>query len=46
MPGFFGSLQSLMGISPALNILVQSDGFNLNRDSLELRYSTVLGKDL
>ena len=38
MPDFFGSLQSLIEVSPALNILVRSDGFNLNHDSLELRY--------
>ena len=42
MPDFFGSLQSLIGISPALNILAQSGGFNLNRDSLELRYSSAI----
>ena len=30
MPDFFGSLESLIGISPALNIFAQSDGFNLN----------------
>ena len=46
MPDFFGSLQSLIGICLALDILGQSDGFNLNRDSLELRYSSVIEEDL
>ena len=43
---FFGSLQSLIGISLALSILAQSDGFHLHRDSLELRYSSVIEEDL
>ena len=46
MPDFFGSLQSLIGIYPDFNILARSDGFNLSRDSLELRYSSVLEKYL
>ena len=46
MPFFFGSLQSLIGISPVLNILARSDGFNLNRDSLALRYLSVIEEDL
>ena len=46
MPDFFGSLQSLIRIFSALNILTRSDGFNLNHDSLELRYSTVTEEDL
>ena len=45
MPDFFGSLQSLIGISPALTILLRSDSFSLNRDSLELRYSSVIEED-
>ena len=36
MPDFFGSLQSLIGISAALSTLAQFDDFNLNRESLEL----------
>ena len=36
MSDFFGSLQSLIGISVALSILGQFDDFNLNRESLEL----------
>ena len=46
MPFFFGSLQRLIGISSALNILARSDGFNLNRDSLALRYLSVIEEDL
>ena len=43
-PDFFGSLESLIRISPALNIVAQSDGFN--RDSLELGYASVIDEDL
>ena len=46
MPEFFESLQSLIGISPVLNILVRSDAFNLNHDGLELRYSSTIEEDL
>ena len=46
IPDFLGSLQSLIGISPALNMLAWSDGFNLNCDSLELSYSSVIEEDL
>ena len=46
IPDFLGSLQSLIGISPALNMLAWSDGFNLNCDSLELSYPSVIEEDL
>ena len=46
MPDFFGSLQSLNRASPALSILARSNGLSLNRDSLELRYSSVIEEDL
>ena len=43
-PDFFGSLESLIGISPAFNIVARSDGFN--HDSLEIGYASVIDEDL